>query len=315
MIIKKPDFWDKKKPNFISNILLPFTIITKVNNYFTDKRKKIKDKKIKTICVGNIYLGGTGKTPASILIYKLLKNLNKKISIGKKYYPSHKDEHEILKKETNLILGNSRLDIINKAIKLKQKILIFDDGLQDKTIDYDLKIACFNSNEWIGNGRLIPAGPLRGNLENIKNYDAIFLKTNFKKKNLDRIKLLKKINPKIKIFINKYQIKNLNFLKKNKKYLIFSGIGSPQNFRELLLKNKIKVAKEIIFPDHYSYKKKDVTDISNMAKKINANVLTTSKDFVKIKKFKLKNINFLNVDYKVDNKSELIKFIKEKLYA
>ena len=66
MIIKKPIFWDKKKPDLLSTILLPFTIPLIINNILINFLSKEKSKEIKTICIGNIYLGGTGKTPFTI---------------------------------------------------------------------------------------------------------------------------------------------------------------------------------------------------------------------------------------------------------
>src|SRR6056300_132668 len=219
MNFKKPVFWDLKKPNLFSNILFPFSFLVRLNNFLREMKLKKKSDKIKTICIGNIYIGGTGKTPTTIAIYNLIKKLNKKIAIGKKYYPEHWDE--------NIILDKSRLKIVKKAINKKIKILIFDDGLQDKEIDYDLKFVCFNSNKWIGNGRIIPSGLLREHKESLIRYDGVFLQDSFySKKNNLVINSIKKINPKINIFKTKYQPINLNEFNKKKNYLIFSGIGN-----------------------------------------------------------------------------------------
>ena len=83
MNFKKPKFWDLQKPNILSFILLPFTIILKINNFLLNLKKE-SDYNIKTICVGNIYVGGTGKTPSTIKLYDILKNNNFKVSTGKK---------------------------------------------------------------------------------------------------------------------------------------------------------------------------------------------------------------------------------------
>ena len=83
MKFKKPYFWDYKKPNLFAYLLLPFTYLIKLIN-FINKKEKIKTEKIKTICIGNIYLGGTGKTPISIKINKILNNLNFKTAFIKK---------------------------------------------------------------------------------------------------------------------------------------------------------------------------------------------------------------------------------------
>ena len=75
MNFKKPKFWDLNKPNFISYILFPLTLIIRISNFFLDNSSPFKNKAIKTICIGNIYIGGTGKTPSSIKISQIL-NIN-----------------------------------------------------------------------------------------------------------------------------------------------------------------------------------------------------------------------------------------------
>ena len=86
MQFKKPLFWDYKKPNLISNILLPLTIPIEINNFLLNKKINKRSDKVKTLCIGNIYLGGTGKTPTTISLYNILKKLNKNISTAKKFY-------------------------------------------------------------------------------------------------------------------------------------------------------------------------------------------------------------------------------------
>ena len=316
MSLKKPIFWDLKKPTLLSNLLYPFSYLVRFNNFINERKLKKKNDKIKTICIGNIYLGGTGKTPTSIEVYNLTKKINKKIAIGKKYYPAHNDENTILKNISNLILEKSRFDIIQKATKRKIKIIIFDDGLQDKEIDYDLKFVCFHSNNWIGNGRIIPSGPLRELKESIKKYDGVFLQNSFKP-NMAKsvIKSIKKINSRINIFITKYQPINLNKLNRNKKYLIFSGIGNPENFKNLLLKNKIKIIKELKFPDHYNYTDNDIMQIKKMARSLKAEIVTTEKDYIKLNSNNKKNIKCLYVRIKILNQMKLINYIKSKFYG
>ena len=74
MNFKKPKFWDLNKPNFLSYLLIIFTIPIIINNIILNFKSKKKSKEIKTICVGNIYLGGTGKTPTTIELSNILKS-------------------------------------------------------------------------------------------------------------------------------------------------------------------------------------------------------------------------------------------------
>ena len=69
MNLKKPSFWEQSKPNLVSYILLPFSLPILLRNFLFQFIKKEKSSKIKTICIGNIYIGGTGKTPLTIKIY------------------------------------------------------------------------------------------------------------------------------------------------------------------------------------------------------------------------------------------------------
>ena len=310
MNIKKPKFWDFKKPNLISYLLIPFTIPLLINNFFLNKKNK-KIKEIKSICVGNIYIGGTGKTPSTIKLYEILRKIEPQICTGKKFYSNHEDEKIILEKKTNLICEDNREKIIQIAIKKKQKIIIFDDGLQDKKLDFDLKFVCFEAENWIGNGKLIPAGPLREKISSLKKYDAVFLKDSELNKNVQEI--IKNYNQNIEVFHTSYQIKNFRSFDLSKKFLVFSGIGNPKNFMNTLNKNNFKIIDQIIFSDHYNYKQEDIDFIKNRAKKINAEIITTEKDFVKISKFDNENINFLEIELKIENEKKLINFIKNKI--
>ena len=100
MNFKKPKFWDYQKPNFVSFLVSPLTIPLRINNFLLNFKTK-KKLNIKTICVGNIYIGGTGKTPTTIKLFDMLNNMNLKVVTGKKFYSEHYDEKTILEKKLN----------------------------------------------------------------------------------------------------------------------------------------------------------------------------------------------------------------------
>jgi len=311
MKISKPKFWDFKKPNYLSYLLLPFTLPIILNNYVLSFKKKNNNENIKTICLGNIYVGGTAKTPLTIKLNQILQKLNFKTASIKKFYKGQIDEQKLLSAKTNLYCKKNRVDALNDAIKDNIDIAIFDDGLQDDYLNYDLSFVCFNNN-WIGNGFLIPAGPLREKLKNISKYDAIFLNGN-EEDNVSIKHSIQKINNNIKIFETYYKPTNVDKFNINENYLIFSGIGNPNSFKKTLLKNKFRIIKEIIFPDHYNYKKDDIEEIKIIADRLNAKIITTQKDFIKISKENSDKINFLEIDMAIKEQSELISFIKSKI--
>ena len=161
-------------------------------------KKKIKFNGIKTICLGNFYLGGTGKTSLAIKIKEILERDKLKVCFIKKFYYWQKDEQILLSKRGKTFVEKNRINAIKKAILEKYEVAIFDDGAQDHSIDYDLIFICFNNLNWIGNGLTLPAGPLREKIDNLKYYDNVFLNGN--DENLYNIKdKIKKINEKINI--------------------------------------------------------------------------------------------------------------------
>ena len=309
MYLKKPSFWDKQI-SILSYLLLPFTIFVTVNNFLNSKKKKYLSKKLKTICVGNIYVGGTGKTPTTIKLYDLIKKI-KNASTAKKYYLNQQDEEILLKRKTRFLTASSRKSILKLAEKKNIEVLIFDDGLQDNQIDYNFKFVCFDGDLGIGNGLLLPAGPLRETINSLKKYDVVFIKKGNNLNNL--IKLIEKHNKRIKIFITDYKVSKFSKFNRSKKYLIYSGIGNPHSFAKILKQSKIKIVDKIIFPDHHSYSNQDFNFILNKAKQNNAEIITTEKDYVKVPKELQKKIKFLKVNLIIHNEKKLIKFLKLNL--
>ena len=314
MILKKPKFWDFKKPNFFAYLLYPFTIFVEIHNIISTVIPKKKFAEIKTICVGNLYIGGTGKTPTSLFLYNLLKKNNINPVIAKKFYKNQIDEQKFLKDNSNFISLSDREKIVKKAIEMKFDMIIFDDGLQEKWINYDIKFACFDSEKWIGNGHLIPSGPLREKMNALKNYHGIFLKTVNDDSNLDYIyNKIREINPNIEVFESNIEIKNISKFNIDKNYIIFSGIGNPDSFKKLLLKNKFKIIEEITFPDHYNYQDKDILKIIDKANSNNAEIITTEKDFKRIPQNFKEKISFLEINMKIKDENKLIQFLKTKI--
>jgi len=309
MKLIKPKFWDYKKPNLISYLLLPLTIPITINNFFLQSKKIKKLQNIKSICIGNIYVGGTSKTPLTIKISQILTKLDIKTATIKKFYKDQIDEQRLLANKTNLYCSKKRKHSLNKAVQDKVNVVLFDDGLQDGSINYDLSFVCFNTLSWVGNGLLIPAGPLREKIQSISKYDSIFLNGNGE--NVTEIKkIIKKYSPTIKIFETNYQVINMDEFEKNKKYLVFSGIGNPNTFENTLIKNNLKIAKHLKFPDHHKYNQRDIDEIKFQAKNLNTKILTTEKDFVKLNGNNREGIQPIKIDIMIKEENELIKFIR-----
>ena len=310
MKIKKPKFWDYNKPNIISYILWPLSLFLQfLSNLKLLIVSKKKFKEIKTICVGNIYVGGTGKTSLSLMIYDILLKNKIKTCFIKKYYSDQKDEQKILENKGKLFNFSKRELSLKKAIKENYDVAIFDDGLQDKSIEYDLSFVCFNNLNFIGNGLTMPSGPLRESFKNIKKYKYIFLNGNMENIKNIREKILE-TNSNAKIFEAKYIPMNINEFDLNEKYLVFSGIGNHKTFLSMLKNNKMIINKDIEFPDHYNYSEKDLKNILKISKDNNLKILTTEKDFCRLN-IKLNEIKFIKSKLEISNENYLINILSE----
>ena len=312
MIFKKPKFWDYKKPNFIAYLLLPLSCIVHIYNNLNLRKKISFYGKIKTICVGNIYVGGTGKTPLSIKIIKILNNSNIKTCFIKKEYSNQLDEQKLLSSNGKLFCKKNRVIATNDAFKENFDVAIFDDGLQDKNIKYDINIVCFNEKTEVGNGCLLPAGPLRESIQNLKKYDAVFLNGNNINES-DFEKKIKKDFPHIKIFKSTYSIKNLHELDTKEQYLVFAGIGNFDSFIDMLKKNNFRILDTIAYPDHYNYSKSDIKKILDIAKLKKAKIITTEKDYIKIAEEYKKEIKAIKIELNIANENKFNDFLNERL--
>jgi tetraacyldisaccharide 4'-kinase len=166
---------------------------------------------------------------------------------------------------------------------------------------------CFNEKQLLGNGLTLPSGPLRESASGVKNSKLIIING---KKNIKFERKIKEFSNKIKIFYSNYI--PINYGKfKNKKLIAFAGIGNPENFFSLLKQCKLDVKKKVSFPDHYLYTKKDLKNLRALSKRNNCELITTEKDYFRIKNLGYGNINFLLIKLKILKKLELIEELKK----
>ena len=306
MNLKKPKFWDYKKANIYAYLLYPFSIVIQLVNFFSIKRPK--SFKLKTICVGNIYLGGTGKTSLSIKIKKILEERKIKSCFVKKFYNEQTDEQILLKNNGKVFLSKNRIEALKQAEKGNYDVAILDDGLQDKSIYYDVRLVCFNNINWIGNGLTIPAGPLREDIGNLKKYNHIFLNGNME--NLDSLKKnILKINSRINIHVGKYLPTNIDEFSKEEEYLIFSGIGNHKTFVSMMKNYGFRIVKDLEFPDHYKYTNRDIKKITEEANKFNYKIITTEKDYLRLEHINTNQINYIKSELQIIDEDNFIKAI------
>jgi tetraacyldisaccharide 4'-kinase len=307
MNLKKPKFWDYKQPNIYAYLLLPIAFLLKIINSIKI-RSKIKKSKIKTICVGNIYIGGTGKTSLSIKINEILNERKIRSCFIKKFYKNQVDEQKLLSSRGKLFLSSNRVDAIKQAENENYEFAILDDGLQDYSLNHDLSFVCFNNINWIGNGFTLPAGPLREDISNLKRYQHVFLNGNLE--NLENLKnQIHRIDSNIHIHTGKYEPINLKEFSQNDKYLAFSGIGNHETFIAMLKGSSLNISEDIEFPDHYTYSASDIKKILNHADDLGYKVITTEKDYLRLEDNMKNNIKFIKTNLQIIDEEKLINTI------
>ena len=305
----KPKFWDKNQISFFSVLLFPVSLLIKFLNFFKRFLTKTNQSSIPIICVGNIYLGGTGKTPLCIEIFSILKNLNMNPVFVRKKYDSYQDEADLQKQVGPVYQNNKRIEAVKEALQNKANVAILDDGFQDFSINKNLSIVCFNKKLWVGNGLTIPSGPLREGLSALKRANCVVING---EKNRDIENKIFSKSKEIKIFYAKYRAQNINEFK-NKKVIAFAGIGNPENFFNLLKDNKIDIIEEIKFPDHHKYSEETLESLINKTKKNNTILLTTEKDYFRIGENYKRNITFLKIEVEIENRNQFIDEIKKAI--
>jgi tetraacyldisaccharide 4'-kinase len=303
----KPAFWDKNEISFFSILLFPISIIINFLGLLKQRITKVYKSSVPVVCIGNIYLGGTGKTPTSIEIFSILKELGMNPAFIRKKYNFTLDEVELQKRVGPTYQNRNRIEAVKEAISDKANIIILDDGFQDFSITKNLSIVCFNENQWIGNGFIIPAGPLRENLSALKRANCVFINGN---KNTDIENKIMSKNKKIKIFYTMHELQSIsNF--ENKKIIAFAGIGNPENFFSLLKNNNLNILENIKYPDHHKYSEKELNNLIKKSKEKSAILLTTEKDYFRIQRNYKQNISYIKIKTIIENKDKFIEEIKK----
>ena len=325
-----PSFW--QKINLITIILLPFSLLyllfAFIRNFFTTKIYL----PYKVICVGNITIGGTGKTQLVIWITKILKQENidflilTKGYLGKSADPVHVNNqyHTVLDVGDEAILLSQFGDVIasknyKKAIplikKLNKGVIIMDDGMQNPSLHKDCVLVTVDTMRMNGNGFIFPSGPLRQTFNSASKYiDAvIFVGNNIVKDDDHLVQMIRKNN--IPLFYS--YIKPTTKIDLKKKYIAFSAIGNPDKFFSLLNLQNAFIFDKRSFPDHYQYTKNDVEKLINDAINNKCELLTTSKDFIKIypliEKNHTKLVHNVNVELSIKNAEILKNILKSTL--
>ena len=314
--MKSPSFWNKDK-SFWVTLLKPASFV-----YAALTRRRVKKKgyksRVPVICVGNIFVGGVGKTPVCLAIGKMLHKQGKSF-----YYLNHgykADKQGVLvdkRTHTALDVGDEAL-LLNevaptivdrnraKGAKLAEKwgahALIMDDGFQNPKLKKDFSFVVVDGKKGFGNECVLPAGPLREPaLEGLKRANAIILVGD----DTWGVRFfLERNGVNLPVLTGHFELdETVVSLFKGKNVVAFAGLGNPQKFYQSLQEKGIVVVHTEDFPDHYYYTRFDIEEIKKKAKGLP--LLTTEKDGVKLPKDVRQNVFVMPGEFIFDNPNEV----------
>jgi tetraacyldisaccharide 4'-kinase len=297
---------------------------------------RVEKAPIPVVSVGNITVGGTGKTPAVELLSRRLKEqgfspgivtLGYKrkregvfgVNAKKDDATSVGDEALMLARKTGLpvIVGKKRMQAVELGIKeFGIDLALLDDGYQVKDLKKDVEILILNGKKGGHEGDLFPLGPYREPLAMIGKADVILINkgelSNGAKARAAGIPLFRvKYRPTFLYNVKRDLIGPCAFLKE-KKVLAFAGLGDNRSFFELLRELGAEVVHEVEFPDHHVYSARDMERLGRFG---DAQMLvTTEKDSIKLDRLEIpENLFHLAVEAVVEREDELVELIVKRL--
>ena len=286
-------------------VSLVFRVIVNIRNNRFDRGKiRIYKTHKPVISIGNLSVGGSGKTPLTILICKMIMDMGYKPAVAGRGYKkpeSNTEQYSVYKNwrefGDELYLIHNKLNIPVFADRLKYKacleadksdsdIIIIDDGYQHRYIHRDLNCLIIDEKT-LEQSSLIPAGILREPLNEIKRADIVFIYSGIETGKIDNL-----INNKAIVEIRRksgeiYHLTNKPIVfNPDKKAVALSGIANPERFTSNLKDKKINIESLIVFPDHHNYDRSDVDKIIQTTKAYSIDtIITTEKDAVKLSEF------------------------------
>ncbi len=327
-----PKFWQQR--SLLAYFILPLSLFFMA---LTDLRK-IFARPIKlnafTVIVGNTTVGGTGKTPmikfiASYLAVQnisfviICKAINTSNTLKEAFFADEQflnpdicgDEAVELSKVGKVIV-TPNIHAAQKLLvcsSLNPKIILIDDGLQNPNIIKDFSILMIDQQRLLGNGFILPAGPLRESFaSSLSKSSAIVLlgvSEGFELPNF-----LLKESVQVPIFKAHFKCNNLSDTDKILKYHAFCAIGNPDKFFNYLEKNNLNITDKISFPDHHSYSLHEILNLYEKANSAGAQLITTEKDAVKLKNYINKfNIRIVKVSVQLDDQDAFLKLLENKI--
>lgn len=317
--MKSPAFWNSRAA-LAGRLLAPLGLVYASATAWRLSHGRPWRAPVPVICVGNLTAGGSGKTPVVRDLAMRLQKLGLKPGILSRGYggtergplkidPDHHnaaqvgDEPLMLARDLPCWIAADRAEGARAMIADGVGIIVMDDGLQNPTLVQDLKLIVVDGEAGFGNGRAIPAGPLRETLESgVARADAMIVVGE------DKQELVTTYSNTLNVLqADTHPIPKDNPQKG--RIVAFAGIGRPEKFRASLVANGATIVAFHEFADHHPYSENELTALSEEAAAIRARLVTTEKDWVRLNsKWRLK-INYIGIVLSWNNEGALLSLL------
>jgi tetraacyldisaccharide 4'-kinase len=311
--VKTPKFWAQR--GAVAAMLAPLGLIT---HGLTARRVKKPgfNPGIPVICVGNAGVGGAGKT---ILVLDLLARLpGRPFALTRGYRGSLRgpvrvrpgadpraagDEALLLAQAAPTILARDRAAGARLALAEGATAIVMDDGLQNPALNKTLSLLVIDGGYGFGNGLLLPAGPLREPVAAAaaRCQAAVLI-------GKDRTQALASLPPGLPV-LRAELVAFCAVPLAGAKVVAFAGIGRPEKFFETVTGLDARIAARIPFADHHGYAAADLHRLSVMAARLEARLVTTTKDFVKLPPALKSQVTVVSVNLAWQDEAMLQKFL------
>lgn len=288
---------------------VPYGLVVQIRNWLYEHGwKRSHSAPVAVVSVGNLTLGGTGKTPCVEYVARLYRQQGLRVAILSRGYGGREGRNdEALVLEESLpdvphLQGADRVSLAGIAIEeLESEILILDDGFQHRRLRRDLDLVLVDATNPWGHGALFPRGLLREPLQSLRRADMVLLTRCDQVDERTRARIQETITshaPNVAIALATHQPLELCNSEqdsaplevlKTRPVAAFCGIGNPQAFRQTLVDLGADICDFRIFPDHHAYTRTDVEELRGWTERQakQSITVTTQKDLVELRLVKL----------------------------
>jgi tetraacyldisaccharide 4'-kinase len=295
--MREPGFWHRPS-SWKSHLLRPLAAL-----YGAAAARRLRrqgfDAGIPVLCVGNYHVGGAGKTPAVLALAKMLRALGETPVVLSRGYGGRLrgpvmvdpirhlagdvgDEPLMMSQDVPVAVARNRIDGVALAKSQRASVILMDDGFQNPSVAKDASLIVIDSERGLGNGRVLPAGPLRAPLEpQLARTDALIVVGDGKASAAVAAAVTSEGGQVFAAQLTPDE-KSVAALT-GERLLAFAGIGDPARFFRTLRASGLDIVRERGFADHHVFSESDLVSLLEDARRDQLTVVTTEKDFARLR--------------------------------